>query len=166
MKNVLVFGPSGAGKTYLSSKLKDMGVRTVDADSIHGLGNWFDSNNNKVTMPDDAGPEFLDNHSFLWDKNFLKNYLEKNEGIYLFGVSGNIFEVFELFDKIYFLDVSPETMNERLQHSTRQNPMGKTEYQRNNAVEWGMQLREKAREYDIEFLDANLSPEEIFKIIE
>lgn len=161
---VLIFGPSGSGKTYVSSKLRQLGINTVDSDLIEGLSSWYNGGN-KVAYQKDADKEFLDNHSFLWDREFLQDYLNKNPEIYLFGSSGNVFEMLDLFDKVYFLKVNPQLQKERLIHESRENPMGITEYQRENAVNWGLELEQKAKELDIPFIDAALEPEEILKLI-
>ncbi|MDO8551220.1 MAG: hypothetical protein Q7S03_00865 [bacterium] len=139
---ILIFGPSGSGKTYVSQKLRDLGVNAVDADQ-----------------------EFLDNHEFLWDKEFLKNYLDKNLDIYLFGLSGNIFQMLDLFDKVYFLKIDNELLKARLIHESRENPMGKTEYQRQAVVNFAKMLEEKSKELGIEFIDATNTPEQIFQQI-
>lgn len=162
---VLIFGPSGSGKTHLSSELRKLSINAVDADSIEDLSSWYDGTGKKVDYQEDAGEEFLSNHSFLWDRNFLEDYLRKNPKIYLFGASGNIFEMLDLFDKTYFLKVDPDLQKERLIHQSRENPMGKTDYQRENAVRWGQQLEQKAKYLGIEFIDATLSPQEILEIL-
>ena len=162
---VLIFSPSGSGKTYLSSELKKLGINAIDADSINGLSSWYDGAGNKVKYPEDADEEFFNNHSFLWDRIFLEDYLSKNPDVYIFGASGNIFDMLDLFDKVYFLKVEPDLQKERLLHQSRENPMGNTEYQRENAVRWGQQLEQKAKNLGIEFIDATLSPQETFELI-
>ena len=162
---VLVFGPSGSGKTYVSSELRKLGVNAIDADAIKELSSWYDGAGNKITYPENADQIFLDNHSFLWNREFLKDYLNKNPNIYLFGASGNIFYMLDLFDKVYFLKIDPEIQKERLTYESRENPMGNTEYQRENAVIWGQELEEKARKLNIPFIKATLSPKEIIEII-
>lgn len=162
---ILVIGPSGSGKTYVSSKLKELGINAVDADLIDGLSDWYDGNGNKVEYPRSADQKFLDNYSFLWDKEFLKNYLEKKPDIYLFGSSGNMFEMLDLFDKTYFLKADSLLLKTRLTHESRENPMGITEYQRENAVKWGLEIEKKAKGLGIKFIDATLSPKEIFDLI-
>lgn len=162
---VLVFGPSGSGKTYLSSTLQKLGINAVDSDLIEGLSSWYDGADNKIVYSEDADKEFLNNHSFLWDRKFLEDYLSKNPDVYLFGASGNIFDMFDLFDKVYFLKVDPDLQKERLLHDSRENPMGNTEYQRENAVRWGQELGQKAKAAGIEFVDATFKPEEILNLI-
>ncbi len=130
----------------------------VDADSINGLHSWYDGNGKKVKFPKNAGKKFLDNHSFLWDRKFLVDYLKTNHELYLFGCSGNVFEMIDLFDKVYFLKTSDKIIEERLSHPSRKNPMGKKEYQRKNAIKWAKALEKKAKGLKIEFIDASLSP--------
>ena len=160
---VLIFGPSGAGKTHLSERLKKQGLNSIDADTIKNLSSWFDGSGNKVNYPEDADAEFLDNHSFLWDKDYLSKYLAAHPDIYLLGASGNIFEMFDLFDKVYYLDVPDDVQNERLQHESRENPMGNTEYQRQNAISWGNELKQKAKNLKITFIDATKNTEDIYQ---
>jgi len=137
----------------------------VDADTIEGLHGWYDSDGNKVEFPTNADKTFLDNHDFLWDKSFLQNYLNSFETIYMFGLSGNIFEMIELFDKVFFLQVPKNILTERLQHPSRANPMGNTEYQREMIVAYADILEKKATELKIPFIKGDLSTEEIFKEI-
>ena len=162
---VLITGPSGAGKTYLSMVLGRSGISTVDLDSIEGLSSWYDGKGNKVKLPANVGKEFLDNHSFYWDRNFLINYLKNNPVIYLFGMSGNVFKMIDLFDKVFYLDVPEKVIKERLKHQSRENQMGKTEYQQTIVVEYAKKLRRKAKDLKIPFIDATLSPEKIFDLI-
>lgn len=115
--------------------------------------------------PIDADETFLGSHSFLWNRESLKDYLDKNPDIYLFGSSGNMFEMLELFDKAYFLKADPLLLIERLTHESRENPMGITEYQRKNAVRWALEIEKKAKDLGIELIDAILPPEEIFNLI-
>ena len=71
----------------------------------------------------------------------------------------------DLFDKVFFLKVSLENQNEMLMHESRENPMGNTEFQRKNAVKWAQEIEEKAKSLNIPFVDASLSPSEIYSIL-
>lgn len=164
-KHILIIGPSGSGKTFISKTLRADGINAPDGDLIEGLSDWFDGNGNPVPYPVDADKEFLDSHEFLWDRNFLKNYLQNQDDIYLFGMSGNVFDMLDLFDKVYFLKASPELLAERLRHESRENPMGRTDYQLQNALNWAKEIEEKANQLGIQILNAEQSPEEIFREI-
>lgn len=165
-KKILIIGSSGSGKTYISAELRRRGINAVDADLIPELSGWFDGNGNEVEYPKDADREFLDNHEFLWNKKFLKKYLDQQKEIYLFGLSGNIFSVIDLFDKIYFLDVRPDILRKNLRHKTRENPMGRTDYQLENALRYAEEIRQKAKESGVKLIDAtDKLPEPIFREI-
>ncbi len=165
-KKILIIGPSGSGKTYISAELRKRGLNVIDADLIAGLSDWFDRDGNKVDYPKDADKQFLDNHEFLWDKEFLKEFCSKHKEIYLFGLAGNIFSVIELFNKVYFLKVDSQILAKNMRYASRENPMGRTDYQLENALRYAKEIENKANELGIEFIDAtNKSPEQIFSKI-
>lgn len=162
MSKVLIIGPSGSGKTYVSAFLRGKGINAPDADLIEGLHGWFDGNGNKVNYPEDADKEFLDNHDFLWNRDFLKKYLKNQDEVYLFGMSGNTFDMIDLFDKVYFLKTSPEILRQQLRHESRENTMGKTDYQLESAIRWGQKIEAEADKLGVEMIDATQTPEQIF----
>ena len=161
-KRVLIIGPSGTGKTYISAALRKKGINAVDADLIEGLSGWYDGEGRKVDFPIDAGRGFLDNHRFLWKREFLEKFLQDQSEIYLFGFSGNAFDMIDLFNEVYFLKAQPEVITERLRHGSRKNPMGKTEYQLKNALKYAKEIEETVRRRDIKMINADQSPEKIF----
>lgn len=71
----------------------------------------------------------------------------------------------DLFDKVYFLKVDHELLKDRLLHESRENPMGKTEYQRQAVINYAKMLEEKSKDLEIEFIDATLAPEKIYDLI-
>ena len=162
---ILILGTSGSGKTFFSKKFRKAGRNAFDADGLDELHGWYDWEKKKVPFPKDAGKEFLENHEFLWDRRFLENLLAKNPDIYLFGHSGNIPEISDLFDKIYFLKVPPKILIKRLDHKTRKNPMGKTDYQKQTIIKWAGENEKEAKELGAEFVDGTLASEEILKLI-
>ncbi len=166
MSKVLIVGPSGSGKTFVSSALRKRGINAVDADSVVGLSGWFDGMGNKVNFPEDADKEFLDNHEFLWNLDFLRMYLDSQKEVFFFGLSGNVFDAISLFDRAYWLNVEPAVLRENLRHETRKNPMGKTEYQLNNVLKFAKDVQQKAKRLGLRVLNVtNKSAEEIFELI-
>ena len=159
-KHILIIGPPGSGKTYISGSLKKKGVNSYDADLVYGLSSWFGINGEKVTYRQDN--EFLDNHRFLWDRDFLSTFLSKQEDdIYLFGISDNIFDMVNLFDKVYFLKTPSEIITKRLNNKDRKNPMGGTNYQVRKILELAEDVEKKAGHLKIKIIDANQAPEKI-----
>ena len=140
---VLIFGPSGSGKTYVSHALQNLGINAFDGDDIEGLSAWYDSNGKKASQPESADEAIANHYSFLWDKKFLAKFLNRFSDVYVFGGSGNIFNMFDLFDKIYFLKVEPELQKARLHSSSRKNPM--MDINENGIVIWGDWFEEQAK---------------------
>lgn len=164
---VLITGPSGAGKTYLAKYFKQQGLNAVDADMIYRLGEWYGASG-RVDVPENADEEFLNNHEFLWDEEILKKLLSENRDILLFGFAGNMFDLLHYFDKTFYLDLSPEKINERMSHPERHNPgnFGQKQAQREATIKYvTAELRPEAKRLGLIFVDAMQSLEEIFKQI-
>jgi adenylate kinase family enzyme len=162
---VLMFGPSGAGKTYISYELRKMGILAYDADQIEGLSAWYNKYGQKVSKPKSA-KEALDNeYSFVWSKKFLSDFLAKyaDTDVFIFGGAGNIFKLFDLFDRIYFLKINSKIQKKRIQNSKDRN--SQLDFLNDDIVMWGKWLEEEARKKNIPFIDATLSSKEIYSII-
>src|SRR5882757_10487284 len=110
---VLIFGPSGSGKTFISQALKNSGVNAFDDCDIKDLHAWYDKHGNKVAEPQSADEAIKNHYSFLWNKTALAKFLNNYTDAYVFGGSGNIFNMFDLFDKVYFLNIEPQIQKER-----------------------------------------------------
>ena len=163
--HVLITGPSGSGKTYLSHVLKHQGVNTYDADKVGGLTGWFDKAGGPVEFPLGAGKDFLDNHAFLWSREVLVDFLRKHPVVYLFGISRNVFEMIDLFHRVYFLKVPQAVLTERLQAADRDNPMGGTAYQIEYSLVWARRNEEKAHTLGVPMIDGTLPAERILSQI-
>jgi len=160
---VLIFGPSGSGKTYISHALSDLGINAFDDPDIEGLSGWYSRDGQKVPVPKTAEEAFSNNYSFLWSKEFLADFLRKFSDVYLFGGSGNIGDVLDLFDKVYFLKVDPELQKQRLRSPSRPTPL--MDVNEATLVVWGAWLEEMAGQQNIPFVDASQMPEQIFQAI-
>ncbi len=165
-QKILITGMPYSGKSYVSAFLKKMGKKVVDADSIKGLGKWFDRSGNIVNFPNDANKEWLETHDFLWDKNFLRSWLKKQKStIYLFGLAANVLKVSDLFDKAFYLDVSSDVLKKRFSEKERTNPMGQTEEQQTAILNNLDDFAQKAKEKGLIFVQADQIPEEIYKLV-
>ena len=160
---VFVFGPSGSGKTYISHALRNSGINACDASDIPELSSWYDRHGRKVPSPTIADEAINNHYSFLWSKKVLEKFVNQFEDVYIFGGSGNMFDMLDLFNKSFFLKVSPELQKERILHSSRPTPL--MDVNGNGIVIWGDWLEEEAKKRNIPFIDAALKPKEIFEII-
>jgi len=159
---VLVFGPSGSGKTYVSKALKLVGMNAFDAEDIDGLSNWY-QNGKKVAAPTTADETLNGRYAFLWSKKVMAAFLARYDTVYVFGGSGNIASVFELFDRIYFLKIDPDLQRERLRSPDRSTPQ--MDINEGELVVWGDWLEQFAAKQNIPFVDASQTPEQICQII-
>jgi len=124
-KNILVIGISGSGKTYIVQKLKNKYPSIYDSDEIQGLSDWFGWDKKPVKFPKNADKKWLDEHEFLWDRKVLQKFIKENEPVIIFGLSGNCFNMIDLFDEVYYLDIDPAEIKKRLKSHNRLNPMEK-----------------------------------------
>jgi hypothetical protein len=161
---VLIFGPSASGKTYVAHALQKLGINAFDAENIKGLSAWYNQEGKKVSEPttvDEAAEKRL---AFLWSRRSLARFLDQYTEVYVFGGSGNIARVFDLFDKVYFLKVDPELQKARLLSPERSTPhLDKNE--QGEPIIWGSWFEELAMQQNISFVDASLTPEEILEAI-
>lgn len=160
---VLVFGPSGSGKTYVSHALRKQGINAYDDGDIKGLSAWYDREGNKVAEPATADQALNNNYSFLWSKRFLRKFLSRFSDVYVFGGCGNIFNMTDLFDSTFFLKVAPDIQRERILYSSRETPL--MDFNESGVVIWGEWIEQEAKKRNIPFIDATLTPTEIFAII-
>ena len=105
----------------MSHALQNLGIHAFDDIDIEGLSAWYDKNGKKIAAPENADEAITNHYSFHWSKKFLTNFLSKFSTVYIFGGSGNITNMFDLFDKVYFLKVDSELQRKRLQSASRQN---------------------------------------------
>ena len=158
---VLVLGPSGSGKTYIAHALNKEGINTFDADEIKDLSAWY-KDGKKVAAPVTA-KEATDNHyAFLWSREFLEDFLVQFKDVYIFGGSGNVFNIIDLFDKVFFLKIDPLTQKKRLLISRKNSVV---DFNDDELVIWGAWFEQEVKKRKIAIVDAALSPNEIFNII-
>jgi shikimate kinase len=164
-KNILIIGISGSGKTYIVQKLKNKYPSIYDSDEIQDLSDWFGWSRKPVKFPKNADKKWLDEHEFLWDREVLQKFIKENEPAIIFGLSGNCFSMLDLFDEVYYLDISPAEIKKHLKSQNRLNPMGKTKEQADLVIKYMKTIRRKASALKIPFIDANQPPEQIINQI-
>lgn len=164
-QHVLITGPPGSGKTYLSAIFRRQGLNAVDADEIPDLHGWFDRAGRQIRFPEDGGAAFFATHRFLWHRPTLERYLEKQAKVILFGSADNVFDMVDLFDTACFLKVAPDVLVARLNHPSRRNPMGKTEAQLQHIRAAARTGEAQAHKVGALILDGEAAPGEIIRVL-
>jgi len=119
-KSILITGVSGVGKTSLSQKLNEMGHKSYDIDDEQGL---FRMIHKETGLPikdhDNTNLEKVKVMSWICDKEKLASIIEneKSDLAFYCGNGSNIYQIMDLFKGVILLDVSLETIKNRL--STR-----------------------------------------------
>ncbi|NTU46160.1 AAA family ATPase [Candidatus Roizmanbacteria bacterium] len=166
MKKVLVIGTPGSGKTYVSHSLKEKDINAHDADDIPALGRWIDKKGATFSFKADADQQWLDRHDFIWDVTWLTQWLsEQTDDVFLFGIASNYLETLPLFDQTYCLRVDRNIIARRLRDPSRENEFGNNEDQLKNVLNWADQFYLECSSHNIIFIDATLSPDEIYKLL-
>lgn len=160
---VLVIGPSASGKSYISRKLKAVGINAFDAEEIEGLENWYNRDGKKVPAPATADEALNGGYAFLWSRKTLTKFLARFNDVFVFGGSGNVVRMFDLFDRVYCLQISPELQRERLCNGTRPTPQ--MDAGNDGLVIWGDWFEKMAREQNIPLINADQTPEAIYQLI-
>ena len=71
--------------------------------------------------------------------------------------------MFNFFDRVYYLNVDVETQKKRILNAANRNSL--LDFTKNDLVIWGEWFEQEAKKRNIPFIDATLSPEEVYKII-
>jgi len=160
---VLVFGSSGSGKTYIVHALQGKAIPVFDADEIRGLSAWYDKYGRKAPEPKNAADALNNQYSFRWSRKFLTAFLNTYSDVFIFGGSGNVFDILDLFDKVYFLKIDTETQRQRLQNAPDRNP--DMDFKQDELIVWGQWLEAEAMKNKIPFIDGTLTPLQVYSII-
>jgi shikimate kinase len=163
-KHILITGLSGTGKTHLYKFFKEKGKNSYDADEA--LGRWVDKKTGKPKTPTKKEEEQARGIDWGWDGRKLNRILKQNNEVYLFGgLSEHTTQFVRLFDKIYYLYAGKELILQRLRSKDRNNDFGRHPEQRRLIISWIKYAAERAKREGFEFIDAALSPQQIFNII-
>lgn len=171
---ILITGPGGSGKTTLADYFQSRGKNAVDAD-LAGIGSWLDQGGSEIEIPYDLDTYKINRWAeandltWHWRKDSLVELLQKYDEIFVMGSAKNAFSLASLFDRVYYLEAEEHLILERL----KERAMSRNSYHDNGSTyEQRMviikKIKPKIREARIrgfEFIDASLTPEEIFNKI-
>ena len=120
MPAYLITGPNDSGKSTAGKELASRGYVVIETDLQSGLSGWFDNETHERVdnLPDyPYSQEWLDSHSWLWDRQRFQEVIDQNHGktIFFCGGAYNQKDMYGLFDKHFTLFVDDATAIKRLQ---------------------------------------------------
>ncbi len=119
MRNYLIEGISGSGKSTVGDELLRRGYKVVEADWEPGLSQWVEKETGHPAKHEPPfSEEWLAKHIWVWNEEKLNQMLdEEQDGIqFLVGGADNMEKFFSKFTKRFFLYVDNELMKRRLQN--------------------------------------------------
>lgn len=117
MGKYLITGRGGTGKSAVCEALQVLGYNAVDSDTVPGLARSENTSGKPIDV-DWSGYVDYATVAFNWQPVILRSFLRGNPDVFLCGSASNQLQFHHLFDKVYVLDITPETHRTRLQNRT------------------------------------------------
>jgi len=123
VRNYLVEGVSGAGKTAVATELERRGYQAIHGD--RELAYWGDPETGRPAAVGASPPtvQWISEHH-IWDVAKVRAYVASQDAPVTFfcGGSRNFPKFIDLFDAVFVLDVDVETMNRRIDERVARDP--------------------------------------------
>ena len=159
---IYVTGAVGTGKTSIAAALAATGINAVDTDE---LSHWENKLMGERTEWEPGGSdEWYGAHAWVCDVDRLKSILAKTENAAAIGHASNQEEYLKLFDKVFVLSCSPETVVSRIEQRTN-NDFGKHPSDMKRLLEWHKGFEAWMVEKGAEVLNTERPLEEIVRDI-
>ena len=116
MTNILIFGPSRAGKTYLTGIFRQHDLPAFDIEKEPGIIGWRNDDDGQLISrkPNPPTKEWLATHHFMMDRQAMARFLDEHPESIVFAHCWNIMKCLDLFDEVYFMYLSPEEIERRM----------------------------------------------------
>ncbi len=113
----LITGVVAAGKSTVASKLTQKGFTVFEGDDTPGLARWEDKSGLPLPkVPKVKAGDWYSRHDWNWNKQKLEELLGSDETVFICGVSSNQSKFYDLFDKIFLLQIGENSLLERLKN--------------------------------------------------
>lgn len=168
MSLIYITGAPGIGKTTILKELVSRGCEAYDLDGSKLGGAHNKSSGERVTIPsaEDRSPTWFDEHEWRIDVDAVKALLEKaaDKPIYICGVSEDDDKIIDLFDKIFYLKLDDETLQNRISERT-DNDYGKNESELQDILDRKRKLDLRYKNSAAVIVDATKTPTTIVDYI-
>ena len=138
MGKYLITGRPGSGKTTVIEALKQRGFKAFNTDDMPKVTKLEEQETGKpVSWPEGA----VDWKKYIWNwqEAGLRNLLQTEGDVFIGAIVGNQQKFYPLFDKIFALTISTETLQKRLE--SHAHPRTTQEKEQAIAVHYAKQAR-------------------------
>lgn len=122
-KLFIVTGVSGSGKTTIARALIEQGEVAFDSKINPGLYGFVDASGTFADTPNWIDKEWLSRHKWVLNRPILESLVNQHQGakrLFLCG-RANIFQYWDISEKVFLLCVTAKTLQQRLNSSSRDN---------------------------------------------
>jgi dephospho-CoA kinase len=115
MKNYLITGVAGTGKSTIAKELRQRGFAAYDTEE--GFSYYVDKQTGeRCTYPKQPSQEWYDGHERVFDEKILMNLLKKHadEPLFICSITANQSKYYTEFDKIFLLSAPDDVITHRL----------------------------------------------------
>jgi dephospho-CoA kinase len=161
---VLITGWSGSGKSTVCQELVAQGYVAVDGDDVAGLSEWVRKDTGQKvgrSQPKDYSHE---TYNWDWDEEVLRRTLSRPGLLFLCGNANNALRFYDLFDKVFMLDVAETEQRRRMMVRT-EHDYGKDLSVQNMVIEQQREFVNIAQAHGAVVVDAMPSPQRIIASI-
>lgn len=113
MGKYLITGRSGSGKTTIIEELCRRGYQAFNTDDMTDVTQLEEQRTGK-TVPWPNGPVDWTTYIWNWQERGLKKLLERHGEVFVGAIVANQKQYYPLFDKVFALTISTETLLQRL----------------------------------------------------
>lgn len=163
MSLIYITGTPGAGKTTIYKELLKLGCVAYDIDSPRFGGPVNLATRQSVVMPlaKERSPEWFDEHEWRVSRAAVQELVKeaKDKVVYLCGTTTTESLVWDLFDKILYLNVGEDSLRYRIAHRVG-NDFGQTEDELQIILERYKVAQSKLNTLDVTIIDTEISIED------
>ncbi len=162
-KSILITGVAGSGKSAVCDELEKLGYKAFGIEDMKDMFTMIDRTTGKKSeIFDNDNIEMVKKHDWICDKEKLRKLIEDNkDGIVFYaGTGSNMDDILPLFDMVFLLKPSPETLTKRLSKRTSEK-FGRTQEVQEWVFSWKDWWEEKMEKDGAVVVDANQDLEKV-----